>query len=131
MSDQTRLVAERLNAISTQHDNTGEEVKSTRTSLGVEIATMASQNKGAMIKALNDVHMEWDRQCLTVENELHAMAQAIRDASAKYQSQDQDQAEQVRRTATTDSGRIEAGPGLQDVPRVDATPPSEMGRFLN
>ncbi|MEV6232738.1 hypothetical protein AB0L88_33235 [Saccharopolyspora shandongensis] len=117
MADQTRLVAERLNAISIQHDDTGEEVKSTRTSLGVEIATMASQNKGAMIQALNDVHMEWDRQCLTVENELHAMAQAIRDASAKYQTQDQDIAEKVRR----------GGTGTH---RVVPTSPSEMGGFL-
>lgn len=109
MSDQTRLVAERLNAISTQHDNTGEQVKSTRTSLGVEIATMASQNKGAMIQALNDVHMEWDRQCLTVENELHAMAQAIRDASSKYQSQDHEIAYQVRRSATQDVGPTDLG----------------------
>ncbi|WP_165968329.1 WXG100 family type VII secretion target [Saccharopolyspora elongata] len=119
MSDQTRLVAERLNAYSTQHDSTGEEVKSTRTSLGVEIATVASQNKGAMIQALNDVHMEWDRQCLTVENELHAMAQAIRDASTKYQSQDREIAEQVRRAGTQDAGR------------VDPVAPSEMNRFLN
>jgi WXG100 family type VII secretion target len=104
VAGQTKLTQSDLEDLAKRHDEVAHEITQTQQQLKTHIEQLASNNQGEMMKALHDVHENWQRSCGDIVKNLEGMSQNIRQSSQKYGQRDEEVAGRVSRVAHSAPG---------------------------
>jgi WXG100 family type VII secretion target len=120
-SSNTRLSPDQVRQIAQRHDDVANEITSNQQKLTAEIESLCGANSGEMIRALNQVHSEWNTNTSNVVNNLRQMANNMRQAAQELETQDRDSGQGVIRAG----GAIGGG-----APAPAPAPAGAVGSFL-